>query len=593
MTPDMMLAVQIAGTSVLAAVAALALMGAFHGRHGRRDGDLFGVAEEQTVFLFDGQDLVDATDSARALLAGPRVDARPWTRLMSYLAPHFPNAALELADLASRGQIMLTGGNGHSLQLRAEIRRGLTRIALVDPEAEGARITLDRLSHRAMEEELLALRTTMDHTPLPIWREQDGAVTWANPAYLDLVRAIIPADEGLTWPLPRLFDAPQDGAGGGAPWRCRVRGEGEGATWFDLITEPSAAGTLHYALPAEATVKAETALRNFVQTLAKTFAHLPTGLAIFNRDRQLVLFNPALTDLTALGVDFLSARPTLTAFFDRLREGRMIPEPKDYKEWRRRISDLEKAAATGQYQETWTLPTGQTYRVTGRPHPDGAVAFLIDDISAEMAMTRRFRSDLETGQAVIDTLDSAMAVFSSAGVLVMSNAAYGRLWGIDPGARLGEVGLQDAMGHWQARGGNAATWAGARACVLGQGLARPDWIATIDLEDGTRLDCRFQPIAGGATLARFSPVLAGSGLAGGVGAEVVAGVEAAGSGRKGPDTQGAVLTAPQPKGGQPKGPQAKGAGPKGPKTTAQKTEGPKDARAAPPARAAPRLSKAG
>jgi len=53
------------------------------------------------------------------------------------------------------------------------------------------------------------------------------------------------------------------------------------------------------------------AQRNFVQTLTKTFAQLSIGLAIFNRERQLVLFNPALIDLTALPADFLTGRPHL------------------------------------------------------------------------------------------------------------------------------------------------------------------------------------------------------------------------------------------------------------------------------------------
>ena len=62
----------------------------------------------------------------------------------------------------------------------------------------------------------------------------------------------------------------------------------------------------------------------------------------------------------------------------------MMPEPKDYRSWRQQMSDLEAAAQNGTYEETWALPTGQTYRVTGRPHPDGAVALLFEDISAEV-----------------------------------------------------------------------------------------------------------------------------------------------------------------------------------------------------------------
>ena len=110
---------------------------------------------------------------------------------------------------------------------------------------------------------------------------------------------------------------------------------------------PSREGTLNFALPADAEVRAEHSLRQFIQTLTKTFADLPIGLAIFDRERQLALFNPALVDLTSLGAEFLSARPTLFSFLDRLREARMIPEPKNYNTWRQQMAELEQAAASG------------------------------------------------------------------------------------------------------------------------------------------------------------------------------------------------------------------------------------------------------
>ena len=59
-----------------------------------------------------------------------------------------------------------------------------------------------------------------------------------------------------------------------------------------------------------------------------------------------------------------------------------MPEPNDYSAWRAEMQDLARAAAEGRYQETWTLPTGSIYQVTGRPHPSGAIAFLFEDISA-------------------------------------------------------------------------------------------------------------------------------------------------------------------------------------------------------------------
>jgi PAS domain-containing protein len=253
---------------------------------------------------------------------------------------------------------------------------------------------------------------------------------------------------------------------------------------------------------SDTAVKAETALRDFVQTLTKTFAHLPIGLAIFDRQRQLALFNPALVDLTQLGADFLTARPTLFAFLDRLREARMIPEPKDYPTWRRTMADLEKRAASGLYEETWTLATGQTYRVIGRPHPDGAVAFLLEDISAETSLNRRFRADIELGHNVLDAVDEAIAVFSPAGILTLSNRAYERLWGSDPGSTLGEVGIEQAIRHWQSLTEPGGIWTDLRDFMTDIG-GPPSRNGAVAMTNGRVLSCRFQRLTGGVSLIGF------------------------------------------------------------------------------------------
>src|SRR5690606_26502157 len=220
-------------------------------------------------------------------------------------------------------------------------------------------------------------------------------------------------------PLPQLIDlsarpAQASTSSPGSARRVQVDAGGQ-SRWYDCYLHEMSDQTVAIALPADATVRAERSLREFVQTLTKTFADLPIGLAIFDGQRQLQLFNPALIDLTQLGAEFLSGRPTLYAFLDRLREARMMPEPKDYRSWRQQMTALEQASAAGFHTETWSLPSGQTYRVTGRPHPDGAIAFLFEDISSEVSLTRRFRSELELGQEVLEALEEAVAVFQPSG----------------------------------------------------------------------------------------------------------------------------------------------------------------------------------
>lgn len=491
-------------TALLAALAGLFFLTALQGRRPQAPA-LFDDRASSTEFLFDGDALVDATPAARALLRhSPQLDGSPWPRLLAWLVPRFPDLTARLTGLPTEGRIVLASAEsaGPALLLTLELRGGLTRLTLTDA-AETTSLATDPLTHRATEEELARLRIVTALAPLPIWQEDEaGAILWANTAYHRLIAVDGAEGSGFQWPTPRLFDRTA-AAQGARTQRQRIDAAGGGVRWFELAMVTEAPGRFVYALPADPVVQAETALQEFMQTLTKTFAQLNTGLAIFDRDRRLQLFNPALMDLTGLQPDFLSARPRLTALLDALRERSMIPEPRDWHSWRAHLDNLEKAAAAGLHEETWPLPGGQTYRVTARPHPNGALALMLEDISSEMSQTRRYRADLELGQAVIDAMDEAIAVFSSAGVLVLSNTAYAALWNHDPGATLnGGSGIGAICGHWRDATAPSAVWDRAEDFVAQMG-PREAWADLAYMTDGRPLWCRFAALSGGATLAGF------------------------------------------------------------------------------------------
>lgn len=505
MSDSWILALIIAATSVGSAWIALLLISLRYDGARRSALSVAGQpALEQAVFLFDNEHLVDATQPARALLDAAPMGDSDWARLSAFLAPRFEDFAAALSGLADQGRLELIARSrsegGASLRLIAEDVAGLARLTLIDPEVEGQGVLVDGLSQRALEDELEQLRAVADRAPVLAWRENGaGAVVWANRSYMLRAEALESEDGALVWPLPRLFEVSAAPAG---PRRHCLGANSEKPAWFDVHAFQLGTGNLFFAVPADAAVRAERSLREFVQTLTKTFADLPIGLAIFDRQRQLQLFNPALIDLTQLGAEFLSARPTLYALLDRLREARMMPEPKDYRSWRQQMAALEQAAAAGHHVETWSLPGGQTYRVTGRPHPDGAVAFLFEDITAEVSLTRRFRTELELGQSVLDAIDEAVAVFLPSGELAISNAAYARLWGVDPGATLGRVTLLDSVRVWQAQTRPSPIWADMRE-FAGRVDERAALQAEVQLESGSVVVCRFAPLPAGATLASF------------------------------------------------------------------------------------------
>jgi PAS domain-containing protein len=350
------------------------------------------------------------------------------------------------------------------------------------------------------DQEFAAVKAVADLSPHPGWQEDaTGRVTWANAAYLSLARDTRAWTEGAA--LPRIFDLSE---GGEAAHRVSMASpDGTTRHWFDVVSASFGKTRIGLATNVDAVVQGECAQRTFVQTLTKIFAQLSVGLAVFDRDRHLALFNPALLDLTGLPAERLSARPSLAGFFDMLREAQVMPEPRDYTAWRAKLADLARAGGSASYSDSWSLSSGLVYRVTGRPQPDGAVAVLIEDVTSEISLTRRFRTDLELGQGVLDSLDEALAVFSPQGVLVLSNAAYRTLWGVAPDTSLRETTRCEALELWRTGCVAGTDWDALGDALAARGEA-VRWQGRAMLRDGRVLSLRALPLPGGAALVRFA-----------------------------------------------------------------------------------------
>lgn len=449
------------------------------------------------VFLFHGDRLIDTTHDAQQMIAPfslmPEREA-----MIHVLDPEFPGLAAHL-DAADQQPCRIAHRQHDTMWIDVDWPLGQLRVAVcgaLPTDPDGAPVAF-ATSQQASE--LAMLRDAVRHTPQLIWRtDAGGKVTWSNQAHADFwakrdvkhcdIKAQTLASEAGAWSTCRIAFP----AAGNDPDQ-----------WFDVLSVRQEQTTLHFATDASAAVRADQDRQTFVQTMGKTFAELSIGLAIFDKQRRLVTFNPALLDMTRLGFEFLSTRPAIDAVLDRLRETRMLPEPKDYASWRDQFTAVETAAKNGTYREMWDLPDGQTFRVTGRPNPDGAFAFLFEDITADLSLTRRFRSDIETGQSVLDALSDGVAVFTGAGTLVMYNRAYATLWGmvVDPG--LEHRAASSEIARWHAYCAPTTDWTELHHFIHQAGPREP-WSDDALLADGRMLRCQAIPITGGMTMVRFT-----------------------------------------------------------------------------------------
>lgn len=468
------------GVSVATAVAALVFP------HRRKSAPVLAetAQDEPLALLFDDGFLHHGTKAALAQLSLAPGD-HIWADMRDQLVDRFPDLPEEPAS-DGQGNMTLCARHGSGPQMIDLRWQGpLCWITLSPP---------DTAPEGQPAKNLAALRLNGATSPHPSWQlDKDGRLIWSNDAYRKLATKAAQSDPSCKHVL---FTC--------KPHRQTLRiGPDSQEDHYRVVTTEHDGVTACHATNINALVQAEHARLNFVQTLTKTFAHLPTGLAIFDRNEQLALFNPALVDLSGLSGAFLSGQPTMISFFDQLRENRRMPEPKNYTLWRDEIGNLIRAASDDGYQETWSLEDGRTFNVQGRPHPDGATAFLIDDITAEIMITRNFRKELEIGQSLLDNVEDAFVVFSRAGVLTFCNAVYRDLWGHDPETAFADVTIHDSIRVWQDTVERKTDWTSIEAFVMS--FEDPDPVDLDAMEiKGQSYSCQMRTIVPGARMVQFS-----------------------------------------------------------------------------------------
>jgi PAS domain-containing protein len=462
---------------------------------------------ERMVFLFSDNKIKDATSTAKRFLTdnGKSKKMSDWTALMKQLSARYKEDVDQLDDLQYLGSLSLVSHDGNG-RLEAQWQDGTVRIELFGEDLNNDQRLVDRLSYDAMQEEIDSLRMIAAHVPVMVWRENhEGAINWANNAYLDVASQRSGGQEAAIWPPEKLFshnDASKDGTQN-SPWREELQAtEGTEAKCFDVFASKCAKDTLYTAVPVDNIAQSGDERADLVQILTKTFAHLPVGLTIFDKDRQLIIFNPAVMDLLDLRASFLVRKPTLPQFLTELREKYAMPEAADAVSLRQEVSKLEAAAVNGTFSKTWSFASGQTYRVTGRPHTGGALALLFEDISSKLSLDHQFNFELEMGRAALNHLDDAVAIFNTEGELSTFNPSYAAFCKDERSSFAADCKIKDAMKSWRRQCADPM-----RGVQWQKEMDRRDkdheWRTSISLKGGRVVTCVVTPIMEGATMVRF------------------------------------------------------------------------------------------
>lgn len=371
--------------------------------------------------------------------------------------------------------------------------------ALVDDGASGPTRPVARPDREAADMAVL-----LAGAPLVAWsRDADGALAWAVGGLNDAHGQPL-AQQAAEAATARLGAAQP--AEGGSRARLELPAADGRLAVLDVVeTARPEGGCFGFAVDASAALESERTLARFVRTMTETFAHLTVGLAIFDRNQTLAMFNPALVQMWQADPAWLARRPSLSEIIYTLRANRRIPETANFHAWRRRLTGLFANTEAVDYEELWHLAGGSDIRVLARPHPHGSLAFVFDDVTERLRLERQYRHSIDLYRATLDRLDEGLAVFGPDGLLQLVNTAFHRIWGTDAETVRPATHARDVLPLVRGLTVETEVWSRLMTFITSE-ATRQAWTARLTLGNGRLLRARFARLPDGSTMAVFGDV---------------------------------------------------------------------------------------
>jgi signal transduction histidine kinase len=185
-----------------------------------------------------------------------------------------------------------------------------------------------------------------------------------------------------------------------------------------------------------------------------------------------------------------------------LRELRRLPEQPDFRAWKQdRLKMFERLDQHP--EELWHLPGGKTLRVVAQPHPFGGLIFLYEDVSDQLRLESSYNTLIKVQKATLDTLQEGVAVFGPDGRLKLHNAAFARIWRLEPSELAGEPHLRRIAEACAARFPRDKVWDIVTSTVMSAAPERRREWSEAERSDDAILSLSIAPLPDGATLVTF------------------------------------------------------------------------------------------
>ncbi|MFT6071482.1 MAG: signal transduction histidine kinase [Alphaproteobacteria bacterium] len=193
---------------------------------------------------------------------------------------------------------------------------------------------------------------------------------------------------------------------------------------------------------------AEKALKQRVTNLEAGLKEILTNISIaasfFDNHRRLRFYNQAFIDLWGFTPDYLDTAPDHLDILDKLHAKRLIPESRDFKNWKNELfepyHDLK-----AYYEDIWHTPQQKTIKCTISAYADGGVVCLQEDVTDHIALEQSHTILSQNLRNTLDALDEGIILCDSNGKMKVINQKITDIFQIDIELNSHLVALHDDL----------------------------------------------------------------------------------------------------------------------------------------------------
>ncbi len=266
-----------------------------------------------------------------------------------------------------------------------------------------------------------------NNLPFPVWRrERDGKIVFSNNKFrkflkrFDTDQSVDDFGKGLK----RLAEISLREMKTSKIVKSFVSKNQNFTYEFTEIPLSEANGTVGFAVDISNLEEAQKDLSLVGNTLDRILELSSSAIIILDKHLKIFQFNQTLVNMFGLDAGWLASKPSYSAFWDRLRESKQLPEVKNYKEFKDNIINL-LIQLTEPKSEFMHLPNGQSIRFSLIPSGKNTIV-MFDNVTDVLNVERSYNELMSVYKTTISQLKHSVVIFGQDGRIKLYNQNFAK-----------------------------------------------------------------------------------------------------------------------------------------------------------------------